>query len=140
MIAMALANKPDLLIADEPTTALDVTVQAQILALLERLQQTYGMAMLFITHDLGLVRRFADTVCVMQQGHIVESGDVTSVFTTPRHPYTQGAAHRRAQGRADRRRRERASYRLRRQSARLVSDQARLHAAHGRITSRRSMA
>jgi microcin C transport system ATP-binding protein len=89
MIAMALANKPDLLIADEPTTALDVTVQAQIIALLERLQQTYGMAILFITHDLNLVRRFADTVCVMQKGRIVESGDVTGVFTTPRHPYTQ---------------------------------------------------
>lgn len=89
MIAMALANKPDLLIADEPTTALDVTVQAQIIALLERLQQTYGMAILFITHDLNLVRRFADTVCVMQKGRIVESGDVTSVFTAPRHPYTQ---------------------------------------------------
>lgn len=89
MIAMALANKPDLLIADEPTTALDVTVQAQIIALLERLQQTYGMAILFITHDLNLVRRFADTVCVMEKGHIVESGDVTSVFTTPHHPYTK---------------------------------------------------
>ena len=89
MIAMALANKPDLLIADEPTTALDVTVQAQIIALLERLQQTYGMAILFITHDLNLVRRFADTVCVMEKGQIVESGDVTSVFATPRHPYTQ---------------------------------------------------
>ena len=83
MIAMALANRPDLLIADEPTTALDVTVQAQILALLERLQQTYGMAMLFITHDLGLVRRFADTVCVMQKGRIVESGESTNVFTAP---------------------------------------------------------
>ncbi|WP_036281009.1 ABC transporter ATP-binding protein [Methylocystis sp. ATCC 49242] len=89
MIAMALANKPDLLIADEPTTALDVTVQAQILALLERLQQTYGMAMLFITHDLGLVRRFADTVCVMQKGRIVEQGDVATVFSAPSHPYTQ---------------------------------------------------
>jgi microcin C transport system ATP-binding protein len=89
MIAMALANKPDLLIADEPTTALDVTVQAQIIALLERLQQTYGMAILFITHDLNLVRRFADTVCVMQKGRIVESGDVRSVFTAPSHPYTK---------------------------------------------------
>jgi microcin C transport system ATP-binding protein len=89
MIAMALANKPDLLIADEPTTALDVTVQAQILALLERLQETYGMAMLFITHDLQLVRRFADTVCVMQKGHIVEQGDVETVFSSPQHPYTK---------------------------------------------------
>jgi len=89
MIAMALANKPDLLIADEPTTALDVTVQAQIIALLERLQQTYGMAILFITHDLNLVRRFADTVCVMQKGRVVESGDVQTVFSSPSHPYTQ---------------------------------------------------
>ena len=89
MIAMALANKPDLLIADEPTTALDVTVQAQIIALLERLQQTYGMAILFITHDLNLVRRFADTVCVMQKGRVVESGDVSSVFGDPKHPYTR---------------------------------------------------
>ncbi|MFO1103726.1 MAG: ABC transporter ATP-binding protein [Methylocystis sp.] len=89
MIAMALANKPDLLIADEPTTALDVTVQAQILALLERLQETYGMAMLFITHDLQLVRRFADTVCVMQKGRIVEQGDVETVFSSPQHPYTK---------------------------------------------------
>jgi microcin C transport system ATP-binding protein len=89
MIAMALANRPDLLIADEPTTALDVTVQAQILALLERVQKTYGMAMLFITHDLGLVRRFADDVCVMQHGRIVETGDVEKVFATPEHPYTK---------------------------------------------------
>ena len=89
MIAMALANKPDLLIADEPTTALDVTVQAQIIALLERLQQTYGMAILFITHDLGLVRRFADHVCVMQKGKIVEKGSVAAVFNAPQHPYTQ---------------------------------------------------
>jgi microcin C transport system ATP-binding protein len=89
MIAMALANKPDLLIADEPTTALDVTVQAQILALLERLQATYGMAMLFITHDLGLVRRFADDVCVMQRGKIVEQGAVETVFGEPKHPYTR---------------------------------------------------
>ncbi len=89
MIAMALANKPDLLIADEPTTALDVTVQAQIITLLERLQQTYGMAILFITHDLNLVRRFADDVCVMQKGRIVESGSVEKVFNAPSHPYTQ---------------------------------------------------
>src|SRR5512142_2557090 len=89
MIAMALANKPDLLIADEPTTALDVTVQAQILALLDRLRRTYGMAMLFITHDLGLVRRFADDVCVMQKGRIVEAGPAAEVFRAPRHAYTQ---------------------------------------------------
>ena len=89
MIAMALANKPDLLIADEPTTALDVTVQAQILTLLERLQETYGMAILFITHDLGLVRRIADHVCVMQKGRIVEAGPVEQVFTAPQDAYTQ---------------------------------------------------
>ena len=89
MIAMALANKPDLLIADEPTTALDVTVQAQILALLERLRQTYGMAILFITHDLNLVRRFADDVCVMQKGRIVEAGDVARVFSAPEAAYTR---------------------------------------------------
>jgi microcin C transport system ATP-binding protein len=94
MIAMALANKPDLLIADEPTTASDVTVQAQIIALLERLQQTYGMAILFITHDLGLVRRFADHVCVMQKGKIVEKGSVSTVFNAPQHPYTQSLLKR----------------------------------------------
>src|SRR5262245_44067014 len=88
MIAMALANKPDLLIADEPTTALDVTVQAQILKLLRDTQTQLGMAMLFITHDLGIVRKLADRVCVMQRGKIVEQGDVERVFTSPEHPYT----------------------------------------------------
>jgi microcin C transport system ATP-binding protein len=88
MIAMALANEPDLLIADEPTTALDVTVQAQILKLLKELQTRLGMAMLFITHDLGIVRKLADRVCVMQRGEIVEQGDVDRVFTAPEHPYT----------------------------------------------------
>jgi len=88
MIAMALANEPDLLIADEPTTALDVTVQAQILTLLKELQTRLGMAMLFITHDLGIVRKVADQVCVMKEGKIVEAGAVAEVFQNPRHPYT----------------------------------------------------
>ena len=89
MIAMALANEPDLLIADEPTTALDVTVQAQILTLLKQLQHRLGMAMLFITHDLGIVRKLADTVCVMKEGRIVEQGAVERVFTAPQHAYTR---------------------------------------------------
>src|SRR5215210_4709055 len=89
MIAMALANEPDLLIADEPTTALDVTVQAQILELLKELQTRLGMTMLFITHDLGIVRKIADTVCVMSKGKIVEQGAVERVFTAPEHPYTR---------------------------------------------------
>jgi microcin C transport system ATP-binding protein len=89
MIAMALANEPDLLIADEPTTALDVTVQAQILKLLKDTQTSLGMSMLFITHDLGIVRKLADRVCVMQRGKIVEQGEVERVFTAPEHPYTQ---------------------------------------------------
>ncbi|WP_371347328.1 ABC transporter ATP-binding protein [Ancylobacter sp. IITR112] len=89
MIAMALANEPQLLIADEPTTALDVTVQAQILKLLKELQRRLGMAMLFITHDLGIVRKIADRVCVMNHGRIVEEGGVAELFAQPRHPYTQ---------------------------------------------------
>ena len=89
MIAMALANEPDLLIADEPTTALDVTIQAQILKLLKSLQARYGMALLFITHDLGIVRKMADRVCVMTQGRNVEQGPVAEVFDRPQHSYTQ---------------------------------------------------
>ena len=89
MIAMALANRPDLLIADEPTTALDVTVQAQILKLLKDLQTKLGMAMLFITHDLNVVRRIADEVIVMRQGVIVEAGETVDVFAHARHPYTK---------------------------------------------------
>ncbi len=89
MIAMTLANEPDLLIADEPTTALDVTVQAQILKLLKDLQAERHMAMLFITHDLGIVRKFADRVCVMTKGQIVEHGPVKDIFDNPQHPYTR---------------------------------------------------
>ncbi|MBB2674096.1 UNVERIFIED_ORG: microcin C transport system ATP-binding protein [Rhizobium esperanzae] len=89
MIAMALANRPELLIADEPTTALDVTVQAQILELLRQLKAAHGMSLLFITHDLGIVRKFADRVCVMTKGRIVETGTVAEVFANPKHDYTR---------------------------------------------------
>jgi len=89
MIAMALANKPDILIADEPTTALDVTIQAQILDLLKDLKDEMGMGLLFITHDLGIVRRIADRVFVMQKGLVVEEGPTGEIFDNPQHPYTQ---------------------------------------------------
>ncbi len=89
MIAMALANEPDILIADEPTTALDVTIQAQILRLLRDLQKKFGMAILLITHDLGIVRKMAQRVAVMQNGLIVEQGPTEPIFTAPQHPYTQ---------------------------------------------------
>ena len=90
MIAMALANEPKLLIADEPTTALDVTVQAQILALLEDLQKRLGMAIIIITHDLGVVAEIADHIAVMYAGRIVERGTTEEIFNTPQHPYTWG--------------------------------------------------
>ena len=89
MIAMALANKPDVLIADEPTTALDVTIQAQILNLLADLKQDENMGLLFITHDLNIVRRIADRVCVMEKGEVVETGPTAEIFANPKHPYTQ---------------------------------------------------
>jgi microcin C transport system ATP-binding protein len=89
MIAMALANRPKLLIADEPTTALDVTVQAQILELLGDLKRAHGMSMLFITHDLGIVRKIADRVCVMTKGKIVEAGPTAEIFANPQHAYTR---------------------------------------------------
>ena len=89
MIAMALANGPELLIADEPTTALDVTIEAQILDLLAEIQREEGMGMLFITHDLGVVEKIADKVCVMQDGKIVETGPTAQIFADPQHPYTQ---------------------------------------------------
>ena len=89
MIAMALANKPKLLIADEPTTALDVTIQAQILDLMTKLKDEIGMSILFITHDLGLIERFSDTITVMQEGRVVEQGITREVFADPQHEYTK---------------------------------------------------
>ena len=100
MIAMALANEPDILIADEPTTALDVTIQAQILALLKRLQKEMGLAIILITHDLTIVRNFADRVAVMNAGRFVESGDVAEVFSRPQHPYTRHLLAAEPKGRA----------------------------------------
>ncbi|MDP4032096.1 MAG: ABC transporter ATP-binding protein [Pseudorhodobacter sp.] len=101
MIAMALANGPELLIADEPTTALDVTIQAQILDLLAELKAREGLSLLFITHDLGVVRRIADRVCVMQAGEIVEQGAAADIFEHPQHPYTQKLLAAEAKGRPE---------------------------------------
>lgn len=101
MIAMALANGPELLIADEPTTALDVTIQAQILDLLADLKAREGLSLLFITHDLGIVRRIADRVCVMKDGEIVEQGPAAELFAHPQHPYTQKLLAAEPKGRPD---------------------------------------
>ena len=101
MIAMALANEPDLLIADEPTTALDVTIQAQILTLLKDLQARMNMALMLITHDLGIVRQVAEKVCVMCEGEIVEQGRVADVFGDPQHPYTRRLLAAEPKGRPD---------------------------------------
>ena len=90
MIAMALSTKPKILIADEPTTALDVTIQAQVLELMKDLVEEFGMAILFITHDLGVIAQVADRVAVMYLGRIVESGPVREVLHAPAHPYTKG--------------------------------------------------
>jgi ABC-type microcin C transport system duplicated ATPase subunit YejF len=125
MIAMALANNPELLIADEPTTALDVTVQAQILELLKDLQREFGMAIILITHDLGVVRHVADHVCVMKHGEIVEAGKTAQLFFKAAARVHQDAAGGRAKGR--RRRLIRSpGCRADRQSEGLVPDQARL--------------
>jgi oligopeptide/dipeptide ABC transporter ATP-binding protein len=104
MIAMAIANRPQLLIADEPTTALDVTIQAQILELLSRLRQKFGLAMLFISHDLAVVSQVADRVAVMYAGSLVELGARDAIFQAPAHPYTRGLLQAVPTLRADRER------------------------------------
>jgi len=100
MIAMAIANEPDILIADEPTTALDVTIQAHILQVLKDLRDRFGMALLLITHDLTIVRKMADRICIMTAGEVVEAGSTTEIFDCPRHPYTQRLLAAEPKGRA----------------------------------------
>ena len=130
MIAMALANEPDLLIADEPTTALDVTIQAQILDLLLKLKSEFNMAMLLITHDLGIVRKMADRVCVMTNGEIVERGTTRDIFASPQHPYTKHLLASEPKGSPPAAERQGADDPRSQGFARVVPDQARLHAAH----------
>ena len=132
MIAMALANEPDLLIADEPTTALDVTVQAQILALLAEIRARLGMSLLFITHDLGIVRRIADRVCVMKGGEIVEQGPVEQVFNSAEASLYARSARGRAEARSGAAAAGCAGGDVGRRSEGLVSDQARVDAQDGR--------
>ena len=124
MIAMALANEPELLIADEPTTALDVTVQAQILELLAKLKAKKGMSMLFITHDLGIVRKIADRVCVMTKGKIVETGPTKEIFANPQHEYTRHLLAAEPKGQAACGRRLRQDGDVRRGYKGVVPDQA----------------
>jgi len=100
MIAMAIANEPDILIADEPTTALDVTIQAHVLELLKDLRDRFGMALLLITHDLTIVRKMADKICIMTEGEIVEAGPTAEIFDRPRHPYTRRLLAAEPKGRA----------------------------------------
>ena len=132
MIAMALANGPDILIADEPTTALDVTIQAQILTLLADVQRAEGMAMLFITHNLGIVRRIADRVAVMQDGEIVETGPTAPIFAAPQHPYTRKLLAAEPTGRPDPVPADAPTVVETEDLARLVPDQARPAAPHRR--------
>ena len=132
MIAMALANEPDLLIADEPTTALDVTIQAQILDLLLKLKSEFNMAMLLITHDLGIVRKMADRVCVMTNGEIVERGATRDIFASPQHPYTKHLLASEPKGTPPAADPKAPDHPRSQGFARVVSHQARLHAAHGR--------
>jgi ABC-type dipeptide/oligopeptide/nickel transport system ATPase component len=129
MIAMALANEPELLIADEPTTALDVTIQAQILELLKELQSELGMAMLLITHDLGIVRKMAERVYVMKDGEIVEQGPMEKVFDTPEHPYTSHLLNAEPKGEPPTLDDSPANGRGDRRPQGLVSDQEGVHAA-----------